>query len=425
MKDGLVEMTLQANMSKGIKAKELAISPDLSELAHAIYAEDVDVLVGKSIVLPLRLKNTAAITSFQFDLRLPEGVTIATDSYGDADIQLATERTTLALHSLSSYVQSNGDMHVVCTSLKNATFSGNDGDVVLVRLNIAEGMEEGDYPIVLSNIEMVEPDMTKYKVPLYTSTLHIDDYVVGDVDGDREVTVTDVTGVVNIILGIPMTNANEKAADVSGDGEVTVTDATGVVNIILGNPNSSSARRAPRAIDAALAVAPFSVIAGETIEVPIVLQSSADEFTSMQFDLALPAGLRLVDAAADRRHTTDFATRCEGAERIVSLSLSGASYAGNGTVALTLTLAADSDVEAGSIQLDSIELVRPDLSNVHLGALSAPFAVAGTTGVDALTAGATAGRIYDLLGRRVCHEHQSKGSAVKGVYMMNGQKVIK
>lgn len=398
--------------------EEEPVNPNLSELAHAIYADDTQAFVGTSIVLPLCLKNTAAITSFQFDLRLPEGVTIATDSYGDADIQLATERTTLARHSLSYNEQANGDMRVVCTSLKNAPFSGNDGNVVLVRLNIAEGMEEGDYPIVLSNIEMSEPDMTKHKVPLYTSKLHIDDYLLGDVDGDREVTVTDVTGVVNIILGIPMTGANEKAADVSGDGEVTVTDATGVVNIILGIPNGSSTRRAPRTTNAALDIAPFSVIAGETVEVPIVLQSGADEFTGMQFDLVLPAGLRLIDVAADRRHNADFGTRCEGTERIVSLSLSNATYAGNGTAALTLTLAANSDVEAGNILLSGIELVRPDLSNIRLGALSAPFAVAGTTGVEALNAGTAANTIYDLQGRK------TRGT-VKGVYMQNGQKVIK
>lgn len=384
---------------------------------NLLYAADMKGYCGTDVVLPICLKNTASITSFQFDLRLPEGVTIATDSYGDADIQLATERTTLARHSLSYNEQSNGDMRVVCTSLKNATFSANDGNVVFVRLNIAEDMEEGDYPIVLSNIEMSEPDMTKHKVPLYTSKLHVDTYLLGDVDGDREVTVTDVTGVVNIILGIPMTNANEKAADVSGDGEVTVTDATGVVNIILGIPNSSSARRAPRTTEAALNVAPFNVIAGETVEVPIVLQSGADEFTGMQFDLVLPAGLRLVDVAADRRHNADFATRCEGTERIVSFSLSNATYAGNGTAALTLTLATDSDVEGGNILLDGIELVRPDLSNVRLGAISAPFAAQGTTSIGALTTGVNR-NIYDLQGRK------TRGT-VKGVYMQNGQKVIK
>ena len=54
----------------------------------------------------------------------------------------------------------------------------------------------------------------------------------GDVNGDGEVNVSDVTMLVSIILGnTPMIDA----ADVNGDGEVNVSDVTALVSIILGN----------------------------------------------------------------------------------------------------------------------------------------------------------------------------------------------
>ena len=54
----------------------------------------------------------------------------------------------------------------------------------------------------------------------------------GDVTGDGSVNVTDVTALVNMILGvIPM---DEPAADVDGNGAVNVSDVTALINHILG-----------------------------------------------------------------------------------------------------------------------------------------------------------------------------------------------
>lgn len=54
----------------------------------------------------------------------------------------------------------------------------------------------------------------------------------GDVNADGKVNVTDVTTLINMILGtIPK---NEARADINGDGKVNVSDVTALVNIILG-----------------------------------------------------------------------------------------------------------------------------------------------------------------------------------------------
>jgi hypothetical protein len=68
--------------------------------------------------------------------------------------------------------------------------------------------------------------------------------LLGDVNGDGKVDVSDYIGVANYILNIPQEGFNEKAADVNGDGAIDVSDYLGVANIILtGSPYGTAASR--------------------------------------------------------------------------------------------------------------------------------------------------------------------------------------
>lgn len=60
-------------------------------------------------------------------------------------------------------------------------------------------------------------------------------FLLGDVNGDGDVNVADVTALVNIILGKDTTGQyNHAAADVNQDNQITIADVTALVNIILG-----------------------------------------------------------------------------------------------------------------------------------------------------------------------------------------------
>jgi len=56
----------------------------------------------------------------------------------------------------------------------------------------------------------------------------------GDVNRDGEVTIADVTALVNILLGKDTAGYNLEAADVNSDGGRTIADVTALVNILLG-----------------------------------------------------------------------------------------------------------------------------------------------------------------------------------------------
>ena len=57
----------------------------------------------------------------------------------------------------------------------------------------------------------------------------------GDVNGDGQVTIADVTSLVNIILGNQ--GGDTSVADLNGDSQITIADVTSLVNIILGKGN--------------------------------------------------------------------------------------------------------------------------------------------------------------------------------------------
>jgi hypothetical protein len=55
----------------------------------------------------------------------------------------------------------------------------------------------------------------------------------GDVNGDGELTIKDVTMILDFLLGSSATDFNELNADVTGDGLITIADATSLIDFLL------------------------------------------------------------------------------------------------------------------------------------------------------------------------------------------------
>ena len=90
----------------------------------------------------------------------------------------------------------------------------------------------------------VTTQTNKYQVADVTETYlpYLDEEViVGDVNGDGQVNVTDVTMLIGYMLDSNTVVINLDAADVSGDGNISITDATMLINMVL---NSSRHGRA-------------------------------------------------------------------------------------------------------------------------------------------------------------------------------------
>lgn len=401
-----------------------AADTNINAYDNILYAPSLEVRPGQQATLSICLKNTAAIASVQFDLVLPNGVTIPySEEDEDYMINLGTERSTLKRHSLTCDVQEDGSMRVVCTSLKNYTFSGNDGEIINVTIDIDPNMADGEYPILLNNMEMATADMMQYNVAQCKSTLTVLSFTLGDVNGDHSVSVVDVNGVVNFILGTNTEGLIRQAADVNGDDIVSVVDANGVVNIIIyGNPYGASS--APSMQRGKSTVTPqiedISISNEESVRRALFIDGVANEFSSLQFDIRLPEGVS-IDAESDNRHIVTKTSLPNGMTRVVCVSLSNKPFISN--VPLTMTFTADGSSISGdyTVTMTGFELARPNMTVQHPADCTAAMRIHGTTGIDITEKENEEKPVYTLQGIRV---DGSVKNLEKGVYLQKGKKLI-
>ncbi len=208
---------------------------DISSMNNVIYLNKVEASADSQINLSIRMKNSAAIRGFQFDLYLPEGVTVVKSAKGKIIGSLSEGRLGEDdEHSLTLSEQGDGAIRFLCGSLYDETFTGNDGEIATLTVKIAEDMSDGDYPIILRNMKLTETDINNYYQTDYVkSTLTITSYTLGDINRDQKIDVSDYIGIANHILGNTPDGFVVKAADVNLDGNIDVSDYIGVANIIL------------------------------------------------------------------------------------------------------------------------------------------------------------------------------------------------
>ena len=203
---------------------------DISALDNAIYVEQTEGRISGTTDIPVKLKNSLGVRGFQFTLELPEGATI--NSWALNTNRLPSGAT--ISDKIATQKMEGNKITVACSlNYGDATFTGNDGEIATVNVSFGEDMEVGSYPIYLTACDVttasgVDEDLSDVK-----ATLVLEDYVVGDANGDGKVRIGDATTILNYIVGTTSDNFKEKAADANGDGKIRIGDATTILNIIV------------------------------------------------------------------------------------------------------------------------------------------------------------------------------------------------
>ena len=258
--------------------KSQQVSPgedtDYSQIDNTLYIERTEASAGSQVQLSIKMKNTVDIQGYQFDLYLPEGVTVATDVEGFPMVELSTERTTARKTDyFDSSITPDGHLIVMCGSTKGYTFEGNDGEVALVTLDLADNMEEGEYAIIMRNVALTDPSATSYDTDYLKSTLEVFTYKLGDVNADTKINVADFIGIANMILsGTTSANNGSMMLAPKRTGNVTTTDID--------------------ELDNAIYIDPITVVPG-TQQVLSVKMKNATEVAGFEFNLQLPEGISI------------------------------------------------------------------------------------------------------------------------------------
>ena len=193
----------------------------------------------------------AAISCFQ-PVKLPDDLECyVVSSYDASKKQAKTERITGSIYSdLGMIVKGTvGATYILDTNLEVANsptdlLKGPAGGAPFTA-NSTSSTDVYVFNTSTRKFDRLNGTMSIYSgeayMPLSVNTSHsvsnitvdiLDTALKGDVNRDGRVNVSDVSALINMILGV--TAMDQEAADVNGDGRVNVSDVSALINIILG-----------------------------------------------------------------------------------------------------------------------------------------------------------------------------------------------
>ncbi len=406
---------------------------DISAYENIIYVKAAETAAGSQAILSLMMNNTIAPTGFQCDIYLPDGMEIATDEDDFFLIDLGTTRTTSKKTDyFNSARQSDGSVRIMCSSTKNYTFTGNDGEVANITINIDKNVENGEYPIVVKNIVLSDVNSKTYELDYVKTTLTISSYTIGDANADGKINVGDFTAIAGYIMGTPPTSFVEKAADVNQDNNINVGDLTGVATLILnGTLNAKVKRDMQSIVPSEVMVDNCDMVPGKEFTVDVNINGE-DKFSGYQFDVLLPEGVRIktvndspcVYLSTERTNSkqTDY-FRCVAIEenrlRVLGASTTGALFKGTKGSVARLTFIADADVADDKIIAIEDAVISNGGRAVALDPVHFVAHATDATSITNVNDMKNSVGVYDITGKKI--QDNSYMKYKKGIYIINGK----
>lgn len=401
---------------------------------------------GKQITMPLMMNNKAEITAMQFDVVLPDGITLDKNEKGKYALEFNAEagRTDASIHTLSSSLQPDGSIRILCYSVGKEAFLGNSGSLIDFPLTIAEDVKPGEYDIVLKNIILTATDKKEYKMPEVICKLIVPDYEMGDANGDKLINVTDIVYIADYILGNADPIFNYLAADMNEDEDITVTDIVYVADKILdGTDNEvmkSKAVSRKSADKAVLSILPFTISQGKSMTVTLDMSNPEREVTAFQCEVYLPEGLTIdknnwgkykltFDAETGRTdascHTISAAQYNTDAVKFLCYSVEKDAFHGENGAVIDIPLTAADTMADGEyiIRIENIIITCTDKSEIKPADTKTTVTISNPTSMQLQTAVSTTDAIYNINGQ----QQSATGSGINIMRMCDGmvKKVVK
>lgn len=207
---------------------------------NSLFVKDLRAKKGTQIVLPIELENEAEVAGIYFDLKLPNGITVAEED-GELVAALSSERA--RKFTLYSNTLDNGAYRFALLPNTTNKIEGNEGVLVNVTVDISSELEEGVYDIELDNVNLTiskDNKLSTLTISSNISTLTIINYLLGDVNNDGFVDLTDAICIVYHVLQKTPAIFIEEAADVNLDGSIDLTDAISIVYRVLNGSDTFS-----------------------------------------------------------------------------------------------------------------------------------------------------------------------------------------
>ena len=347
---------------------------------------------GDTIVIPVSMQNEGEITAFQTDIYLPEGFELVMRN-GEYQVSLSDRKG--RDHVIMVNDAPDGALRVLSYSPTLKAFKNNEGELFYITVKVPEGVS-GSFPIWLRNTILTSTDEEELYAIDALSNVDVTNIIMGDVNSDGIVTVTDVVETARYILNYNPEPFVFEAADMNGDGKITITDVVKIANLILDQNYDD-----PENLCMATPNVGGDYMSGEAFGKTVNISlDNEQEYTALQMDLTLPEGMTATEFALTER-ASDLGLivkdRGNGKVRIVGYTPNLKAIKGNDGTVLTFNV----DGTMGEIVVDRIEVVNTRGESVRLAGFNIP--ISNPTALNEMTAGKTIASVkfFNIAGQQI------------------------
>ena len=452
LNEGLVELnTLHAEFQEHIKdfvsVEETAKAAEIARQARSIAATKADIEAAhKAVALPSStltddvawVKNSILTiqkswTNSEVPVRLSAVLT---------DLDAAHNSMTGKNYSPSTLAELNktyGDITNLLYAVNDYNDDAVDGIIAkdiygkpLKKAEVIDYLKQA-WPLMVEQINTLAKDTKAFAERTAEAA-----YIKGDACHDGNVNVNDYDLVRSWILKAKsfdsvVNELGEGAAyggDMDGDKTFTVADMTRISNLIFrGSENGETTRaRATRSVEGDQITiakqAEETTVFGKTVQIAVNVTNNAS-FTAGQFDVTLPAGMKLVGQELTGRsngHEIFGSELSEGKYRILAATIENTAFVGHEGALVVLNVEVGSDYTGGTVEVNNAIFSDAD-GRSYVITRGIGDSTGETTGIDSITAPTMKERIFSIGG-------MVKKSVQKGINIIVGEdgttrKVIK
>lgn len=453
LNEGLAELNtlhtaFQEHIKDFVSVEETDKAAEIARLASSIAATKADIEAAhKAVALPSStltddvawVKNSILTiqkswTNNEVPVRLSAVLT---------DLNAAHTSMTGKNYSPSTKAELNktyGDI----TDLLNAVNSYNDDavDGIIAKDIYGKPLKKAE---VIDYLKQAWPLMVEQINTLAKATKAFAErtdeaaYIKGDACHDGNVNVNDYDLVRSWILKAKsfdsvVNELGEGAAyggDMDEDKTFTVADMTRISNLIFRgseNGETTTRARATRSVEGDQITiakqAEETTVFGKTVQIAVNVTNNAS-FTAGQFDVTLPAGMKLVGQELTGRsngHEIFGSELSEGKYRILAATIENTAFVGHEGALVVLNVEVGSDYTGGTVEVNNAIFSDAD-GRSYVITRGIGDSTGETTGIDSITAPTMKERIFSIGG-------MVKKSVQKGINIIVGEdgttrKVIK
>ena len=389
---------------------ETEVDPD-PETYSAFVINDTTVMAGSAFTMPVELKNSCEVTAFQCDIYLPEGISLQKNNKDKYEISLDENRKDD--HTITIAEQPDGSIRIVVASLSSSTFSGTEGTLFNMGLLVADDTS-GEKNIAIKNVYISEANGKRHDLADAEATVTIQTYTPADVNNDGMIAIDDVVLTINTVLGNVPENFVFDAADMNGDGRILIDDVVRIINVVLGiyAPPVSNVRRND--------VNERFILNQKETGVGISVSNAAG-YTAMQYDMYLPEGAEVSDVrfSGKSNHKVTFRKINENVVRVIVVSLTNEVFSGNELLDVVIDTALDTEISIKDANVATRSGIKGNVqdASINIGG--------NTTAIDQLLDGMARADVHDLNGRLVKKNASTITDLQKGIYIINGKRIIR